>query len=137
MFTLCLLSQAGCSPALHRTHDLLSKSGASVAHPILQVAQRVNEIVEVEKLFFVPEEAILYLRKSQASDWAPMPVEEIIRRLEVELAKAKNAKPTDVILLERLFAPTGAIQEISIDNGGGTKFLRISEVVDQFTGGGN
>jgi hypothetical protein len=40
----------------------------------------------------------------------------------------------DVDLLDRLFAPIGVIQEISIDNGWGTKFLRISEVVDQFTG---
>ena len=39
----------------------------------------------------------------------------------------------DVNLLDRLFAPTGAIQEISIENGWGTEFLRISEVVDQFT----
>jgi hypothetical protein len=62
-----------------------------------------------------------------------MPVEEIIRRLEVEVVKAKNAKPIDVNFLDRLFAPTGAIQEISIDNGWGTKFLRISEVIDQVT----
>ena len=39
----------------------------------------------------------------------------------------------DVNLLDRLFAPTGAIQEISIENGWGTEFLRISEVIDRFT----
>jgi len=61
-------------------------------------------------------------------------LEEIIRRLEAEINKARNAKPVDVILLDRLFAPTGVIQETSIDNGWGTKFLRISEVVDQFIG---
>ena len=37
----------------------------------------------------------------------------------------------DIYTLELLFAPTGVIQEISIDNGWGTKFLCIAEVVDQ------
>jgi hypothetical protein len=91
--------------------------------------------METEKLIFALEETISYLRKSQVSNWSHMPVEEIIRRLETEITKAQNAKPMDVNLLERLFAPTGAIQEISIDNGWGTRFLRLSEVVDEFIGG--
>jgi hypothetical protein len=89
--------------------------------------------MELENLIGALEETISYLRKSQSSPWAPLSVEEIITRLEAELAKARNAKPMDVNLLDRLFAPTGLIQEISIDNGWGTKFLRISEVVDRFT----
>ena len=64
-----------------------------------------------------------------------MPPEEIMRRLETEITKARNGKPIDVNLLERLFLPTGVIQEISIDNGWGTKFLRLSAVVDEFIGG--
>jgi hypothetical protein len=91
--------------------------------------------MEVEKLISALEETISYLRQSQSSDWSYMPVEEIIRRLEVEITRARNAKPMDVNLLERLFAPTGAIQEISIDYGWGTRFLRISEIVDEFIGG--
>ena len=89
--------------------------------------------MEIEELISALEETISYLRNSRLSDWANMSVEEIIRRLETEVVKAKNLKPMDVNLLERLFAPTGVIQEISIDNGWGTKFLRISEVVDRFT----
>jgi hypothetical protein len=89
--------------------------------------------VEIEKLISALEETISYLRKSRSSDWSPMPVEEIITKLEGQVRKAKNAKLIDVILLERLFAPTGAIQEISINNGWGTRFLRISEIVDEFT----
>jgi hypothetical protein len=91
--------------------------------------------METEKLIFALQETISYLRKSQVSNWSPMPVEEIIRRLEAELTKAQNAKPMDVNLLERLFAPTGAIQEISIENGWGARFLRLSEAVDEFIGG--
>jgi hypothetical protein len=89
--------------------------------------------MELENLIYALEETISYLRKSQSSPWAPLSVEEIITRLEAELAKARIAKPMDVNLLDRLFAPTGLIQEISIDNGWGTKFLRISEVIDRFT----
>lgn len=89
--------------------------------------------MELENLIGALEETISYLRKSQSSPWAPLSVEEIVTRLETELAKARNAKPMDVNLLDRLFAPTGLIQEISIDNGWGTKFLRISEVIDRFT----
>jgi hypothetical protein len=89
--------------------------------------------MDIEKLVAVLEETISYLKTSQSSDWSNLPVEEIVRRLEREIAKARGLKPMDVNLLERLFAPTGAIQEISIENGWGTRFLRISEVVDQFT----
>lgn len=91
--------------------------------------------MEIERLIAALEEVISYLRRSDSSHWSNMPVEEIIRKLEAEVNKVKAAKPIDVIMLDRLFAPTGVIQEISIDNGWGTKFLRISEIVDEFVGG--
>ena len=91
--------------------------------------------MEIEKLISALDETIAYLRTSRSSDAAQMPTEEIIRRLEAEVMKAKSLKPLDVIFLDRLFAPSGVIQRISIENGWGTKFLRISEVIDRFTGG--
>lgn len=91
--------------------------------------------METEKLIYALEEAIAYLRKSEASDWSNMPIDVIIRKLESEIVKAENAKPFDVYTLERLFAPTGVIQDVSIDNGWGIRFLRIAEVVDEFIGG--
>ena len=91
--------------------------------------------MEIEKLIDALEETISHLRESESSDWSNISVEEIIRKLEVEISKARNAKLMDVYTLERLFAPTSVIQEISIDNGWGTKFLRIAEVVDEFIGG--
>jgi hypothetical protein len=90
--------------------------------------------MEIEKLISALEETISYLRNSKSSGWSNMPIEQIIRKLEAEVNKAKGAKPIDVITLERLFAPTGVIQETSIDNGWGTKFLRISEIIDEFVG---
>jgi hypothetical protein len=91
--------------------------------------------MEVEKLVSALEQTISYLQTSESSDRSQMPVEEVIRRLEAEAARAKNLKPVDVNLLDRLFAPMGVIQAISSKNGWGTKFLRISEVIDQFTSG--
>lgn len=91
--------------------------------------------MEIEKLISALEETIMYLRKSELSDWSNMPAEDILRKLEVEISKARDAKPIDVYKLELLFSPTGVIQEISIDNGWGTKFLRLAEAVDEFIGG--
>lgn len=91
--------------------------------------------MEIEKLIYALEETISYLKTSQSSAWSNMSVEETIRRLEAEVAKARNLKPIDIILLDRLFAPTGVIQEISIHSGWGTKFLRLSEVIDELIGG--
>jgi hypothetical protein len=91
--------------------------------------------MEIEKLIAALEETIAYLQKSESSNWSSMPTEEIIRKLEIEISKARNAKPMDVYKLELLFSPTGVIQETSIDNGWGTRFLRLSEIVDEFIGG--
>jgi hypothetical protein len=87
--------------------------------------------VEVEKLISALEETLSFLQNSQSSDWAHMSVKEIITRLENEISKAKNLQPMDAKCLRLLFAPTGAIQETSIDNGWGNDFLRISEVIDE------
>ena len=91
--------------------------------------------MEIETLIFALEETISYLRTSEESGRSTMSPAEIIQKLEMELTRARSAQPVDIIKLDRLFAPTGVIQEISIDNGWGSRFLRLSEVVDEFTGG--
>jgi len=60
-------------------------------------------------------------------------VEEIIQNLEAEIAKARNTQPIDSELLKLLFAPTGAIQETAKDHGWAENYLKISEIVDEFT----
>jgi hypothetical protein len=90
--------------------------------------------VEIERLISALDETISLLQKSESSAWSSMPIDEIIRRLQSEMEKARNRKPLDIVVLDRLFAPTGVIQEISIDNGWGTRFLQISEIVDGVTG---
>jgi hypothetical protein len=89
--------------------------------------------VEIEKLIRALEVTVEYLQRSQSSDWASMSVDEIIQELGSLIAKAKDSQQIDTNLLGFLFGPTGPIQETSIDNGWGDEFLKISEVVDQFT----
>ena len=83
------------------------------------------------------EETISHLRKSKSSIWAGISVDEIVQELESEIARAQNSRSMDTNLLRLLFAPTGAIQDTSIDNGWGDEFLRISEVVDKLTDSGS
>lgn len=92
--------------------------------------------MEVDKLVSSLEETLSFLQNSHSSDWAHMSVEELITRLETEISKAKNLQPIDAKFLSLLFAPTGAIQETSIDNGWGNDFLRISEVIDELLSDG-
>ena len=92
--------------------------------------------MEVIKLVDALEESILYLRNSQPSNWANLTIEEVIANLESELNKAKSSQTIDMKLLRILFAPTGVIQETSIDNGWGDEYLKISEIVDQFPNNG-
>ena len=92
--------------------------------------------MDINTLISSLEGTISFLQNSQPSGWANMSIEEIIQELESEIAKAKNFQPIDAKLLGFLFAPTGAIQETSIDNRWGDEFLRISEIVDQFTRNG-
>ena len=89
--------------------------------------------MELEKLNSALEETISFLRNSQSSDWAGMSVGELILELESEIERIKNSKAADAKRIGFLFAPTGPIQEISIDNGWGDEFLRLSEIVDRCT----
>ncbi|MFT3896025.1 MAG: hypothetical protein QM730_30790 [Anaerolineales bacterium] len=89
--------------------------------------------MEIERLISALQELIALLRESRSSDWASKSVQEIMRDLESEIDKAVNLQPISKGHLGFLFAPTGAIQETAIDNGWGEEFLRIAEIVDQFT----
>ena len=87
----------------------------------------------MKKLISALQDTISFLRSSQSSIYAGLTVEEIIEKLESEIAKAKRLKPIDAKLLWSLFASTGAIQDTAIDNKWGDEYLRISNIVDQFT----
>lgn len=90
--------------------------------------------MEVELLALALKRTLLLLQRSESSDWASLPVEEVIRQLKVELDKARNSQPLDTKKLEFLYAPTGSLQEISIENGWGKEFIEIADIIDQFMG---
>ena len=88
----------------------------------------------MKKLILALEETLSFLRNSQSSAWSNMSIEELIKTLETEIAKAKQKQAIDTKLLRLLFLPTADIQDTAIDNGWGDEFLRIAQIVDQFIG---
>jgi hypothetical protein len=86
--------------------------------------------VNMENLAKALEQTILFLRQAEDSLWSSLSVDEII---ENELSNIKNSQKIDVKRLSFLFAPTGSIQDVSIDNGWGNEFLELSKVIDLFT----
>lgn len=78
------------------------------------------------------EQTIAYLKHSEDPIYSHSTVAEIIQQLEEEIVKIKNSQPIDKNRLSLLFAPTGGIQETSIDNGWGQEFLELSSVVDNY-----
>jgi len=89
--------------------------------------------VEVDNLVLALEKTLSLLGESKSSDWAGLTVEEVIRQLEDELDRARNSQPMDLKRLGFLFAPTGTLQEISIDNDWANEFLEISKTIDRHT----
>ena len=87
----------------------------------------------MENLAKALDQTVLFLKDSEDSLWSSLSVQEIIEQLETELNKIKKSQQIDLKRLSYLFAPTGCIQDISIDNGWGNEFIELSNVIDQFT----
>jgi hypothetical protein len=86
--------------------------------------------VEIDYLVTALEKTLSFLQESESSCYGRLSVEEVIRQLEEELGKARSLQPVGLKRLEYLFAPTGSLQDISIDNGWGNEFLEISKAID-------
>jgi hypothetical protein len=69
---------------------------------------------------------------SERSGWANEGIERTAERLRTAIAALEAGAPVDRADLGVLFAPTGAIQETSIDNGWGDEYLTLSAIVDGF-----
>jgi hypothetical protein len=72
------------------------------------------------------------VESSERSGWANEAIERTAQRLRTAIAALESGAPVDRADLGVLFAPTGAIQETSIDNGWGDECLTLSEIVDGF-----
>lgn len=80
--------------------------------------------------YSIGENAFSLLRESESSLYGSLSVEEVILQLEKELDKRTKSQQFDIERLRFLFAPTGSIQEISIDNGWEKEFLEIANIID-------
>jgi hypothetical protein len=87
----------------------------------------------MEELVAAIENAMLMLRKSRPSVWSAFSPGQAIELLEIELNQIQIVQQFNQGLLQSLFAPTGSIQEISIENDWRDKFIEISKIVDQYT----
>lgn len=86
--------------------------------------------MEVDYLVVALEKTLSLLWESESSLYGSLSVEEVICQLEDKLDKRKKSQQVDIERLRFLFAPTGSIQEISIDNGWGKEFLEIANIID-------
>jgi hypothetical protein len=87
--------------------------------------------VEIEPVIQVLEKTIFFLRQSATSQYARFSVEELISQLEYELDKIKKFNLIDRERLGYLFAPTGSLQDTSIDNGWGRNFLSWQNIFER------
>lgn len=89
----------------------------------------------MEELFSAFEKIIELLENSEDTIWANYTVVEAKEILQTEL---KNYKQTQKLSdsakyrINFLFLPTGALQEISIDNGWGNEYLKIADIFDKY-----
>jgi hypothetical protein len=89
------------------------------------VADELNVIAALRRTLELVE-------SSRTSAYAHDSVEDVARLLRSAVQALESGAPLDRSSLAVLFAPTGAIQDTSIDNGWGEEFLALSEVVDGF-----
>jgi hypothetical protein len=73
---------------------------------------------------------------SPGSPWAQEDPESILQALDAAIAALESGGRVDRPTLRRLFAPTGAIQETSIDGGWGEEFLALCLSVDALLAAG-
>jgi len=74
------------------------------------------------------------VESSESTFWSHLTLEEITHRLQLAISAIEAGERADLEELSLLYAPTGAIQDTSIDNGWGSEFLELAIVVDSYVG---
>jgi hypothetical protein len=69
---------------------------------------------------------------SQPSAWMAGSLEELTAQLRAAVAAIESGTPVNRDELRLLFAPTGPLQDLSIDNGWGDEFLSLAQQMDAF-----
>lgn len=89
----------------------------------------------MDELISAFEEIIELLEKSEDTIWANYTVVEAREILQTELENYKQTQKlseSGKYRINFLFLPTSALQEISIDNGWGDKYVKIADVFDKY-----
>jgi hypothetical protein len=84
------------------------------------------------KILTTLKRALELVGASRSSVWAGGSLEEIAAQLRAAIAAVESRTLLDRDELRVLFAPTGPLQELSIDNGWGDEFLSLAQQVDAF-----
>lgn len=79
------------------------------------------------------ERTIELLKNSEDSDWSSLTAGEIAEILNKELVKIKNNQKFDKVGIAVLFAPTGNIQEIAMQNDWNKEYFKVSTIIDIYT----
>lgn len=86
---------------------------------------------DTESFYDCIQVTIEKIEASEDSIWAGLSGQEVVMDLKFAVEKVKEGKEYDRGHISMLYAPTGSIQEIAIDNGWGEEFLRISSNFDK------
>jgi hypothetical protein len=88
-----------------------------------------------EELISAFEKTIALLENSEDSAWANYSVREAVEILQSALESCRQTQKISSSgrsQINFLFLPTGALQEIAIDNGWGDEYLEIAAVIDKY-----
>jgi hypothetical protein len=73
------------------------------------------------------------LENSDESPFASQSCSDLLRHIQVEyISMSRFGRLVNPHNLLTLLGPTGALQEISIDNGWGQEYLRLAEKIEQY-----
>ncbi|WP_444905615.1 hypothetical protein ACJJIR_12630 [Microbulbifer sp. SSSA008] len=85
----------------------------------------------LDEMLYVLKETLRLAKISEDSIWSDMDVEEISGMLSKAVEKIEAGKSPSMFKLKYLFAPTGPIQETSMENGWSDLYLELSERFDE------
>lgn len=88
---------------------------------------------ETVKLVAVLQRVCRILQDSSDSPYSHSSVADIQAQLNDAIKSLKNGDLPNIWELRLLFAPTGALQDISIDNDWGTEFLTLAKCFDEIS----
>ena len=85
----------------------------------------------LEKITRTLSRIIELLKQSEGSPWVSITPQDIIEQLSqtLEVINESNIE-RELEKIRLLFAPTGSLQDISIDNGWGEEFIKLASVFD-------